>query len=152
MFKARIFLKYWLPVLLWMVVIFSASSDRQSFQHSSRLIEPFLRWLWPDISNTAVHSIIVLIRKGAHVSEYAILTLLVWRLFRSPAVPGGRLSRWSDATRTLLVVALYAASDEFHQLFVPSRQASVWDVMIDTSGGVLALLLLWVLGRWRKRW
>jgi len=46
----------------------------------------------------------------------------------------------------------YAASDEFHQLFVPSREASVLDVLIDTAGAVFALLLIWFIGRWRRRW
>jgi VanZ family protein len=45
------------------------------------------------------------------------------------------------------VVFAYAASDEFHQIFVPNRTALVSDVLIDTSGGVAGLLLLWL---WRK--
>jgi VanZ family protein len=150
--KARNFFNYWLPVLLWMVLIFSASSDRFSFQHSSRVIAPIVRWLIPHISEEALHSIVVVSRKAAHVTEYAILAWLVWRLVRRPALTPNEPWRYSDAVRTLLMVILYAASDEFHQRFVPSREASVRDVMIDTCGAVLALLLIWVLGRWRKRW
>ena len=46
---------------------------------------------------------------------------------------------------------LYATSDEFHQLFVASRQARVLDVLIDTSGAALGLLLIWIAGKLRKR-
>jgi VanZ family protein len=52
--------------------------------------------------------------------------------------------------RCLAIVALYAASDEFHQRFVPTREASVVDVFIDTSGAALALIFIWIVGRWRK--
>jgi VanZ family protein len=150
--KAQRFLKYWLPVLLWMALIFSASSDSFSFQHSSRIIAPILRWLIPHISEEAVHSVIVVVRKTAHVTEYAILAVLVLRLIRQ--LSWRRVSRaWlPDAVCALLIVILYAASDEFHQLFVPSREASVVDVAIDTSGAVLALLFIGVLARWRQRW
>jgi VanZ family protein len=152
MSKARTFVQYWLPVLLWMALIFSASSDQLSFQHSSRIIAPFIRWLIPSVSETAVHGIVVLVRKGAHLTEYAVLALLVWRLMERLSTHLTDSWRWSNAIRTLLVVMLYAASDEFHQSFVPSRQASIWDVLIDTTGGFFALLLVWFLGRWRKRW
>jgi len=45
----------------------------------------------------------------------------------------------------------YAASDEFHQTFVPSREGCVRDVMIDTSGALAGLFALWLFGRLRKR-
>ena len=59
--------------------------------------------------------------------------------------------RWSDAGRTLLFVIAFAVSDEFHQSFVPSREATVRDVLIDTMGAILALLFIWFLGRCRER-
>ena len=52
----------------------------------------------------------------------------------------------------LALAALYAASDEIHQTFVPSRQGSVWDVLLDTAGAAFGLLCLWTIGRLRKRW
>jgi VanZ family protein len=51
----------------------------------------------------------------------------------------------------VLFVALYAASDEFHQLFVATRDASLRDVAIDTFGAVLGIILLWGIYRLRKR-
>jgi VanZ family protein len=150
--RIRSFLKYWLPVLLWMGIIFSASSDRGSFRHSSRIIEPLMRWLFPDLSDAAVHAIVVFVRKCAHLTEYAVLALLVWRALRHESTPGNAPWRWSKAGFALALVALYAASDEIHQTFVPSREASVWDVLLDTTGAAFGLLCLWGVGRLRKRW
>src|SRR5882762_5808757 len=82
--KFRAFLIYWLPVLIWMAVIFSASSDPMSFTHSSRIIAPILRWLLPNISDQSLHAVVFAVRKAAHVTEYAILALLVWRALQKP--------------------------------------------------------------------
>jgi VanZ family protein len=135
-----------------MAVIFSASSDSASFQHSSRIIAPFLHWLFPGASEATVHAVVVGVRKTAHLTEYAVLAFLVLRLLARPSVNPERTWRWGDVLRALLIVFLYAASDEFHQRFVPSREASIWDVLIDSAGGCFALLLTWFLGRWPKRW
>src|SRR5262249_10209679 len=141
--KVRSFILYWLPVGLWMGVIYCASSDTMSFQHSSRIIGPLLRWLFPGLSDQAVRSGVMAIRKCAHLTEYAILALLLWRALRKPVRRDPRGWTWPHVWQALLLVVLYAASDEFHQLFVPSRQASVLDVAIDTSGAVLGLVFLW---------
>ena len=50
------------------------------------------------------------------------------------------------------IVFLYAASDEFHQIFVALRTALVSDVIIDTTGGTIGLLLLWLTGKIFKHW
>jgi len=133
-----------------MAVIFSASSDRMSFQHSSRIIGPFLHWLLPHLSNESVESIVFVIRKCAHLTEFAILGLLLWRALRKPVRNDTRPWSWPIATRTILLVMLYAGTDEFHQAFVPSRQASVLDVLLDATGAICALLLVWAIRRWRN--
>jgi len=94
--------------------------------------------------------IILGVRKCAHVTEYAILALLCWVALLRRAAPGKW--DWARARNALLIVATYASTDEFHQLFVPSRQASVIDVLIDTCGGAFGLLFVWIVGRWRKLW
>ena len=93
-------------MLLWMLVIFSASGDQRSFQHTSRIIEPFLHWLLPSLTAETVHTVVVLVRKAAHVSEYAVLTLLVWRVVGSYRPASDRTNAWANARLTLLVVAL----------------------------------------------
>jgi len=135
-----------------MLIIFSASGDGKSFQHSSRIIGPFVHWLLPHLSDEAVHAIVVFARKCAHVTEYAVLGLLLWRVLRRPAELKVPSWRWSEAGLALALAALYAATDEIHQAFVPSRQASVWDVLLDTTGAAFGLLCLWAVGRLLKRW
>jgi hypothetical protein len=73
------FVKYWLPLLLWLGVIFLGSTDLMSAEHTSRFIVPFLRWLKPDISPETFASIHFIVRKCAHVGEYAVLALLLLR-------------------------------------------------------------------------
>ena len=150
--RIRLFAKYWLPVLLWMWLIFSASGDSHSAVRSSRIIAPLVRWLLSDLSEEAVQAVVLFVRKCGHVAEYAVLALLLWRVVRRPVKPGSAPWRWSEAGLALAVAALYAASDELHQAFVPSRQGSVRDVLLDTSGAALALLCLWAVGRLRNRW
>jgi len=135
-----------------MWVIFSASSDRMSFQRSSRIIAPIVRWLLPDLSDEAVHHIVVSVRKSAHVVEYAVLAWLLWRALRKAPAAGTRPWQWSRAGLVLVLVAFWAATDEFHQASVPSRQGSGWDVLLDTSGGALGLFCVWVGYRLRERW
>ena len=134
-----------------MIVIFSASADTESYQHSSRLFEPFLRWLFPHMSPEHVDAIHFYFRKTCHLSEYAIFGLLLWRAIRQPQKGVQKPWRWDQAGLALSFVFLYAASDEFHQVFVPTRTAHVTDVFIDTSGGAIGLLLMWSIGKIFKR-
>ncbi len=149
MSKLRVFLKYWLIVIAWMALIFTASSDTASFQRSSRILAPVVRWLFPHLPEDTVFEIVTFIRKCAHFSEYAILALLVWRGLRKPQKGDPRPWSWGTAGLAFLVVLTYAASDEIHQAFVPSRQASAVDVLLDSSGGFVALILFWAVVRLR---
>ena len=143
--------KYWLPLLLWMGVIFAASADNHSGQHSNELVLPVLRWLFPHISARTAGWVVFGARKCAHLTEYAVFALLVWRALCKPA-KGARPSwDWRRAGVTLLVVFFYACSDEFHQRFVPTRDPTIHDVVIDTLGGGMALLALWFFRFHRRR-
>jgi VanZ family protein len=146
-----------------MALIFSASSDKMSGQRSSRIIGPLVRWLIPNISKEALDRVVHTVRKIAHVTEYAILAVLLWRALRTlqplgvgravpsaPAFP--RPWRWPVAIGAFALAALYAITDEFHQSFVPSRQGQVFDVLLDSFGAAIGLLALWLFGRWRKYW
>jgi VanZ family protein len=133
------FLRYWLPVLIWLGVIFVGSSDLMSAEHTSRFLIPFLRWLKPSISFETLSMIQFAVRKCAHLSEYAILGFLFFR-----AIFRGTNLKWSMSilcVNVWLVCVLVAATDEFHQSFVESRGASVWDVMIDAAGAIFGLVI-----------
>jgi len=143
--RARRFVRYWMPAILWMALIFLGSTDILSAEHTSRFLVPFLRWIDPQISLAALNMIQVLIRKLGHLTEYAILAALLWPAF-------GRGITWHLKMSILFLVAwvacaIFAASDEFHQSFVPSRTASPSDVMIDICGALVGLAICWAFAR-----
>ena len=135
-----------------MVLIFGASTDLGAPRNTSRFIGPFLRWLVPSITDQTIKAVQYNIRKTGHVAEYAILSLLLWRARRKTISNEPLNWNWSDARFAIFISASYAATDEFHQYFVATRQGSIWDVLLDTSGAVLGIFALWKIGRWFKRW
>jgi len=145
------FLRYWLPLLLWMLVIFGASADTKSTEHTSRLLEPFLRWLIPNISARTIEHVRWVVRKSAHMAEFAMLAWLWWRVLRKPVRHDPRPWSWKPAVGALAIAILYASVDEFHQRFVANRTPSWRDVCIDTAGAVFGLTLVWMAHRWRRR-
>jgi len=133
------FLKYWLPVLIWLGLIVIGSTDLMSAEHTSRIIGRVLRSFNPDISAETIAQIQLVVRKTAHVMEYAILAALLWRALRTGVRWQTRMLRLFIAV--WFVCAVFAASDEFHQSFVPSRTASPIDVMIDIFGALIGLVI-----------
>jgi VanZ family protein len=129
--------RYWLPVLFWMCIIFWMSTDAFSSGETSRIVEPVIRFLLPQASGRRVDMIHSLIRKCGHLGEYFVLGLLLFRAFRKgqAGLPVERVVLYS-----VVIIALYAASDEFHQTFVYGRTPSLVDVGIDTAGGIVAQL------------
>ena len=124
----------WLPVVMWATVISLLSSDGFSGDHTGALLLPLLRTVFPSASPETLLILHGGIRKLAHVGEYAVLAMLVLRALEHP---GRTLA--ATAALTLLLCAGYAALDELHQSFVPSRGASPLDVGIDTLGAALGL-------------
>lgn len=146
---SRRFLTHWLPLIFWMVVIFGASTSLGAPQNTSRFVVPFLLWLDPHMSPGNIERWHHVIRKTAHAVEYAILGILIWRVVYSAAA----LAAHSAARRfrfALLLAALYAATDETHQIFVPGRQSAVGDVLLDTCGAASGLALVWCVLRLRN--
>jgi VanZ family protein len=144
--RARLLVSYWMPALAWMLVIFLASSDLGSAQHTSRFLVPLLRWIMPNVDLATLASAQFLVRKAAHVTEYAILGALLLRAFSASA----RRPWWHYAGFAVAVAAGFAALDEFHQSFVGSRTGSPYDVLIDISGALLGLALWTLLAKWRN--
>ena len=128
-----------------MGVIFTASTGAGTSAHSGRIVAAVLSWigaarrLTPEQLDLVNHYA----RKAAHVTEYALLAALLHRAIARGAAAAR--ARWSilACLEVIGIVALYAASDEFHQRFVPTRTPSVWDVLLDTSGGSVGLLIKW---------
>ena len=121
----------WLPVVLWMGFIFLMSTGLGAGEHTSRIIGPFLHWLLPQAAPETIEQAHFLIRKAGHFIEYAILALLLRR-----ALGGHGIRPFIVA---LVIATAYAATDEFHQTFVPGRTATPRDVLIDATGAFAAL-------------
>ncbi len=134
--------RYWLPVVLWGAIIFLFSTDAFSSARTSSVIGPVLRFLMPGISTDAVEAVHAVVRKFGHVAEYFILGVFLFRAFHL-SLKGRRV--FISSLLAALALALYAAGDEIHQSFVPTRTASIIDVGIDSAGGVMAQIVsvLW---------
>ena len=150
--KLGFFTRYWLPVCAVMAAIFIASTDLGASHRTSRFLGPLLRWFQPGIAEETIQEIQDLLRKCGHLSEYAALGILVWRAHRRPVKADPRPWDWGEAAFAIGCAAAYAVSDEMHQALVPSRDPSLFDVLIDTSGATLGVLGVWAVGRWRKCW
>lgn len=91
---------------------------------------------WPE--RDAIH---YYVRKMAHVTEYTLLGLLAVRALRH-VINGPKFRMlWGSAW---LLATIYAASDEFHQSFVPGRTPKVADVMLDSAGAIIGVGIMWL--------
>jgi VanZ family protein len=133
------FLSRYLPLIAWLAFISYASSASFSGENTSHIIGPLILWLFPNTSPETLAVVHFITRKLAHFTEYAILGFLAARAFRLSPRSAIR-SRWFLIS--LILVITYALIDEYHQSFVPTRTASLWDSFIDISGGLTALLLV----------
>ena len=125
------------PLILWLAFIAFASSVEFSAENTSRIIRPLLLWLFPNISEARIAFVHFLTRKTAHFTEFAVLGLLSARAF---SVSSKYMLRRMWFFAALLLVVVWALLDEFHQSFVPSRTASLYDSLIDIAGGLTALI------------
>ncbi len=136
-------------VIVWMIIIFmfSARNADVSSQDSSRVGMLAGQIFFRDFNDWDLQEQVAFaqkidhpVRKTAHATEYAILGMLLFG-----AAYQTREQRRRTAVLSWGIGTFYAATDEIHQIFVPGRSGQITDVMIDSSGvavGVLILLLL----------
>jgi VanZ family protein len=129
--------------MVWAAVIFTFSTDTFSSDHTQSVVIGVLRFFFQHTSESTLLMLHDFIRKCAHVGEYFVFGVLLFRAIRIPE-QGWKL-RW--AFLAILVAALYASSDEIHQIFVPSRGASIWDALLDTAGASVAQFAAWIVNR-----
>src|SRR5215212_6424261 len=115
----------YLPLVLWLGFISFASSGSFSAANTSRIIGPLVLWLYPNTSAETLLTVHMIPRKMAPFAEYAVLGFLAARAFR------GSLLRRKWFLVSLALIIVYALLDEYHQSFVPSRTATVYDSFID---------------------
>lgn len=115
--KVKIVIFYWFPVFLWCALIYYLSSI------------PSLRSELPNYLD-------LLFRKIAHITEFAVLTIL---FFRAASLNMGRRRALFYA---VLFAFTFASSDEYHQTFVYGRSGNAGDVIIDSMGIFLSVFLI----------
>jgi VanZ family protein len=140
--------QYWFPVILWIGFIFWMSTGMFSAQNTYVFFASLLRYVSPSISQKEIVFVHFIIRKLAHLTEYFISGLLLFRAFRNGS-ENRRELLW--AFSSFVVVVIIAASDEVHQTFVYTRTASIVDVGIDTLGGFLAQCISILVFRRRRQ-
>jgi len=130
----------WLPVVLWASVIWMFSTGLFDGAGTGGILLPLLGGLLPFLDPDALEWIHQALRKTAHLVEFAILALLLARALDRPE----RTGLWLGVT-TVGGCLLWAAVDEVHQSFVPTRVGALQDVILDTAGAGLGFLFY----RWR---
>lgn len=129
------------------IFLFSAQNGDTSNNTSNfviTLLEQLFHLNIEKLAPSLVETLSFIVRKCAHMSEYALLCIL-WVLYMKEA----RFSKAYMLAYGLTVI--YAVSDEMHQLFVPGRSAQLSDVCIDVCGAAIGLMLIYLWCRWRRR-
>jgi len=132
------------PLLLWIGVIFYLSSDQGSMSQTSRFIRPVLEFLFPAAPEETLQLYHGYIRKLAHFTVYAILAFLALRAFAKSSSAVVQRYRY---LLSLAVVILIATIDEVNQSFSSARTGSARDILLDISGGIAVIAVMWLLGR-----
>ena len=144
----------WCALISCMSLIFCFSSQEADVSQStsSRFIKTIVKIIdfGDKLSEKNIETISeklsVFIRKTAHFSIYAILTLIFTLLLSQYKIYGMRQFLFA-----LLFCFLYACSDEIHQLFVAGRSGEIKDVLLDTLGGAFGSAVIKILNRERKK-
>lgn len=139
-------LRRWLPVAAWAALIFTFSTSEFAGEETAGIIIPILSTLFPSAGAVELQTLHYAVRKAGHFTEYLVFSVLLYRALRGA-------ERWNlrAAGLALVIAALYAASDEIHQFFVPGRTAAAADCLIDVSGAAAGQGLLAARARVQRR-
>ncbi|WP_370760837.1 VanZ family protein [Faecalibacillus intestinalis] len=123
--------KYLILTILWMIFIFvmSHTPGNDSSKQSNFIVNIIVQIL-PITRNT----LSFIVRKCAHMTEYAILAFLIYKTIVHIEKP---------LIKSLIFTFLYACTDEFHQLFIAGRAGQIRDVCIDSTGALIMLLIIY---------
>lgn len=162
---SNLYLRAWIPSLLWVVVIALESTPLGSSEHTASLIRWLLTAVFPHISAAKLAMANHLARKCGHFTGYGLLSVLFLRtwwatlwLRRQPhgtSLPGWRslLSAWreSAAALALLSTAAIASLDEWHQTFIPGRTGTWRDIVLDSMAAIFVQAVILVCSDLRVR-
>ena len=135
---------WWLTTLAWAGTIFFFSTGTYGGSFTGWLLQEVLEFFHIVVSAGTFRLVHEILRKLAHLSEYAIFCMLLYGSFT-----GGQDFSWRGrkALAAVAIAAIYSLSDEFHQLFVPGRGASLVDCGIDAAGAAVGMLLVYTRAR-----
>lgn len=142
--KRRRIILAWAAVVFWAGVVWTLGGDAFSLAETSKFISPMIEAIFGDIDGRTKWKIFLTVRKSAHFVEYAILALLT---FRAALLSAPRNQLATAAWVALFLVATLATADEARQAFSTARSGSPYDVLIDLTGGVFAILGLLLITR-----
>jgi VanZ family protein len=134
---------------LWLAVIAIESSDWLSSEHTGGLLYPLFHWLF-GLTPEQFVPIHAITRKTGHVVGYGTLSVLAFRSFRASAPQF--VQRWTSAwaANAVILAAVVASLDEWHQTFIPSRTGTIRDVLLDTCAAIAAQVLVYAFLRRRS--
>jgi hypothetical protein len=119
--KPKAVIQFWLPPVVWAALIFFVSSK-------------------PVATTTEIYWEDFIVKKTAHLIEYGIFAILLFRALKNSGMDKKRAMFYS-----VILAFFYAATDEIHQAFIPGRQSRARDIIFDTIGAVAGVYLLWKL-------
>ncbi|MED5261527.1 MAG: VanZ family protein [Myxococcota bacterium] len=125
----------WVLAGAWAVLVWGLGSDSMGSPATSAVLGSIVEWLLPGVTPSEKWKLVRLLRKSAHVIEYAVLAGLVLRAARLSWKRSASLA----ATFALGVVVVLAIADETRQGLSAIRTGSAWDVALDVFGGLLAV-------------
>lgn len=134
----------YVPLFVWIGVIFFLSSGQASMSETSRFLRPLLEFFFPSATPETLTVFHGYIRKFAHLAEYAVLGFFAARAFSTSSI---ELLRKHWLVLSLVLVFLIAGLDEFNQSLDSSRTGSIWDVLLDFVGGAFAISLYYLIRR-----
>lgn len=131
-------IRYFIPAIIWMIFIFimSHTNGNDSSNQSNFIAQIILGFI-----NVDLNILTFIIQKIAHMCEYALLFLLIYYGLHKTIKYQYKL------LISLIISILYACSDEFHQIFISGRSGQFKDVIIDTIGMIIMLLIIYL---WQK--
>ena len=122
---------------LWLVLVLFLGTAYFAAQETGRFVIPILEFMLPGVPRSELLAIHMVLRKVAHVLEYAVLALLWYKAVH-------RVGGWSPRTAAWVALSICLAcafADEAHQSMLPSRQGSARDFVIDAFGATAMLTI-----------
>ncbi|SNT15129.1 VanZ like family protein [Granulicella rosea] len=144
----------WLPAMIAAACIVAESTNTFSSENTSDWLRPVVQHIFGPMNDDAWADVHHLIRKTGHFLGYGAVCLTflrAWLLsFGTREAMSTASWRWRSCLAAIACTFAVASADEIHQTMIPSRTGQFSDVLLDTCGGTVMCLLLWLVV-WRKQ-